>query len=78
MSLFSGELKHEVFWEALKVALHRLVEVEGLDAVKISKVGVKHNLVATDQKIRLSIISTGIGRFSEAERFTFGAMRSKG
>jgi hypothetical protein len=33
-AFFRGELKHEIFWEAVKVALDSFVEVEGFDLVR--------------------------------------------
>jgi hypothetical protein len=43
------ELKHEVLWKAVRVALDGLVEVESLDLVEFGQVGIEHDLLAADE-----------------------------
>ena len=47
--LLLGELKHEVFGEALTITLDSLIERFGLDAVKLGQVVVEHDLAAANQ-----------------------------
>jgi hypothetical protein len=49
ISLFLGELKHEVLRKSVKISFHSLVEVEGFHPLEHSQVTVQHNFVLTDE-----------------------------
>jgi hypothetical protein len=41
-------MEHEVWWKARKVALHRLDQGAGFDAVQVSEIRVEDHLVAAE------------------------------
>lgn len=43
------ELKHKIFWEAVAVAAHCLVEAFGGYLVETGKIRIKHNLLSADK-----------------------------
>ena len=49
MSLFLGELKHEVLRKSVVISFHSLVEVEGFHPIEHGQVTVQHNFVFTDE-----------------------------
>ena len=48
--LVERELKHEVGWKAVEVALNGFVEVLGFNAVERSQVAVQHHPLTTDEQ----------------------------
>jgi len=48
VKLFSGELEHEIFWEALDVPADSQIQRFRGHAVKLSEVGIEHDFVSAD------------------------------
>ena len=68
IELFLGQVKGEIFREAIEVTLHGPNQSPGLDVIKLGQIGIEHDAFAADYVDLRAMRSIGITLFSLAIR----------
>ena len=54
LRFFTGELKHEIRWKAIRIAFHCFIQVSSVYAVERGQIKIEHHLLAAKMANRLT------------------------